>query len=340
LQERQGERQGERAEREERAEDRQARHNERQDRPQTRGTQGRQAERRERGRSRHRRTVQEDLFDRIKVPSIEKERVRFACDEHGDWAEVGRGSYGCVYLGLLDGQVEVAIKDFYESSSWELVIHEARMLLFLQDTHITPAFYGLRRRFDVSKEPKEYCIIMEYFGEGRTLFNVMADKIQLSGGEWLDVVGQLVAGLRLIHTKHVLLNDLKADNILIDIRGGRKTIRYIDVGMATYHQGLTFQLAADQMNKYNFLAPEVREGAQTSFKSDIYSLGYMLEQIHRLAGPPLDGLDTLIAQCTATDPAHRPDIDVIVTQVHWHMVTRAHPPRDVSPLGLVASNSV
>ncbi|XP_005107327.2 uncharacterized protein LOC101861464 [Aplysia californica] len=279
-------------------------------------------------------------FDHIKVPSIEKDRVRFACSETGEWAEIGRGSYGCVYLGLLDGSVEVAIKDFYESSSWDLVIHEARMLLFLQDTGITPSFYGLRRRFDVTKEPSEYCIIMEYFGDGRTLFNVMSDKIPLLPEEWLDVVGQLVAGLRLIHSKNVLINDLKADNILIDLSSGRKTIRYIDVGMATYKQGLTFQLPQDQMNKYNFLAPEVREGAHTSTKSDIYSLGYMLEQISRLAGPALSGLDKLIARCTDKNPANRPDIDDIVSQVHWYIVSKASV-REVSPQGHVfASNSV
>ena len=49
-------------------------------------------------------------------------------------------------------------------------------------------------------------------------------------------------------------------------------IRYIDVGMATYRQGLTFQLPEDQMNRYNFLAPEVREGGRTTTRSDIYRL--------------------------------------------------------------------
>ena len=94
------------------------------------------------------------------------------------------------------------------------------MLMFLQDTGITPRLYGLRRRFDVNKQPSEYCIIMEYFGDGRTLFNVMSDKIPLRTDEWLDIVGQLVAGLRLIHRKGVLINDLKADNILVDLTKG------------------------------------------------------------------------------------------------------------------------
>ncbi|BFZ22917.1 hypothetical protein BsWGS_25956 [Bradybaena similaris] len=262
-------------------------------------------------------------LEQIKVPAIEKERVRFACDENGDWAEIGRGSYGCVYLGLLDGVVEVAIKDFYESSSWDLVIHEARMLMFLQDTGITPRFYGLRRRFDVSKQPSEYCIIMEYFGDGRTLFNVMSDKMVLAGDEWMDIVGQLVAGLRLIHRKNVLINDLKADNILIDLTGGRKIIRYIDVGMATYKQGLTFQLPQDQMSKYNFLAPEVREGARTTTRSDIYSLGYMLEQMCRMADSTLGGLRKLVARCMEKNPARRPDIDDIVSQVHRFIASKA-----------------
>ncbi|KAI8796267.1 Serine/threonine-protein kinase CLA4 [Biomphalaria glabrata] len=199
-------------------------------------------------------------LDQIKVPTIEKEKVQFACDENGDWAEIGRGSYECVYL---------------------------------------------RRRFDVSKQPSEYCIIMEYFGDGRTLFNVMSDKIALTRDSWLDIMGQLVAGLRLIHRKNILINDLKADNILIDLTGGRKIIRYIDVGMATYKQGLTFQLPQDQMSMYNFLAPE---------------------QMCRLAETALGGLKKLVLKCTDKNPSRRPDIDDIVSQVHRLIASKACAP--------------
>lgn len=93
--------------------------------------------------------------------------------------------------------------------------------------------------------------------------------------------------------------------------------------MATYKQGLTFQLPQDQMSKYNFLAPEVREGARTTTRSDIYSLGYMLEQMSRLADSALGGLKKLIVRCTDKNPARRPDIDDIVSQVHRFIASKA-----------------
>lgn len=107
---------------------------------------------------------------------------------------------------------------------------------------------------------------------------------------------------------------------------GRKIIRYIDVGMATYKQGLTFQLPQDQMSRYNFLAPEVREGARTTTRSDVYSLGYMLEQMCRLAETALGGLKKLVAKCTDKNPSRRPDIDDIVSQVHRFIASKACAP--------------
>lgn len=110
---------------------------------------------------------------------------------------------------------------------------------------------------------------------------------------------------------------------MLFLTAGRKIIRYIDVGMATYKQGLTFQLPQDQMSKYNFLAPEVREGARTTTRSDIYSLGYMLEQMCRMADSTLGGLRKLVARCMEKNPARRPDIDDIVSQVHRFIASKA-----------------
>lgn len=92
--------------------------------------------------------------------------------------------------------------------------------------------------------------------------------------------------------------------------------------MATYRHGLTFLLPQNQMGKYNFLAPEVRDGAHTSRKSDIYSLGYMLDQMTKTAGPALHGLNDIIQACLDSNPKRRPSMDKIMNHVHKFILAK------------------
>ncbi|KAL8571923.1 hypothetical protein ACOMHN_036726 [Nucella lapillus] len=223
-------------------------------------------------------------LDHITLPFVKRKALVFLRTDKEEFVEVGRGTYGCVYLAQATtkrGTAKVVVKDFFtDSSSWDLIVHEARMLCYLQDTGVIPHFYGLLKR---RSHGDDFSLIQQYFAQGRTLYTVLVNKEQLSPEVWQDVAWQLARGLLLIHERHVLLNDLKGDNVLIDLRRERKIIKYIDLGMATYRKGLNFHLPEDQMSKFNFLSPEVRAGAYTSPMSDVYSLGYLLDQINRLA---------------------------------------------------------
>ncbi|XP_070207870.1 uncharacterized protein [Littorina saxatilis] len=250
-------------------------------------------------------------LDHISVPFVKRKALVFLRTDKEEFVEVGRGTYGCVYLAQATtrrGTAKVVVKDFFtDSTSWELIVHEARMLCYLQDTGVIPHFYGLLKRRSLGDD---FSLIQQYFAQGKTLHTALADKEHLSPEVWLDVAWQLACGLLLIHERHVLLNDLKGDNVLIDLRRERKIIKYIDLGMATYRKGLNFHLPEDQMSKFNFLSPEVRAGAYTSPMSDVYSLGYLLEQINRLAHLPV--LRDVTKRCTDDVPADRPHLPDVV----------------------------
>ncbi|XP_076452041.1 uncharacterized protein LOC143287709 [Babylonia areolata] len=255
--------------------------------------------------------VDTSTLDHIPLPFVKRKALVFLRTDKEEFVEVGRGTYGCVYLAQATtrrGTAKVVVKDFFtDSTSWDLIVHEARMLCYLQDTGVIPHFYGLlKRRY----QEDYFSLIQQYFAQGRTLHTVLVNKEQLPAKAWQDVAWQLARGLFLIHERHVLLNDLKGDNVLIDLRRERKVIKYIDLGMATYRKGLNFRLPEDQMSKFNFLSPEVRAGAYTSPMSDVYSLGYLLDQINRLAHLHL--LKEVSSRCMDELPVDRPHlVDVV-----------------------------
>ncbi|XP_050405968.1 uncharacterized protein LOC126821556 [Patella vulgata] len=73
----------------------------------------------------------------------------------------------------------------------------------------------------------------------------------------------------------VIHNDVKADNILVDLDGF--DVRFIDFGMSTFRKGLEFTASPDYMSKFQFLAPEVRENCHSTPQSDVFSLGFLFE---------------------------------------------------------------
>ena len=67
-----------------------------------------------------------------------------------------------------------------------------------------------------------YFIVTQYYGnesfQGITLQKVISQDVQasISGSEhWLQMIAQLIDGLSYLHSKGILLNDIKNDSIVI-----------------------------------------------------------------------------------------------------------------------------
>ncbi|XP_046328512.2 uncharacterized protein LOC124112447 [Haliotis rufescens] len=243
-----------------------------------------------------------DDLDHIDLPILEKRDVRFAKKDDGMFKCVGRGAYGCVYLAEMSGREgKLVVKDYInEGVIWEVIQHEARLLKYLSDTNCVPEFVGL---ITSSASIGGYSLVQEYFGNGLTILKLLFSQDKLSKKTWMSICCQLAEGLEAIHAKHVLLNDLKSDNVLVDLTSGLPKIRYIDVGMATYRQGLQFECSRPQVEDHNYLAPEVCMGSHSSILSDIYSLGHLLGQIGRKSQIP--ELESVSQSCTEQLPIER-----------------------------------
>ncbi|MCA8881300.1 MAG: bifunctional protein-serine/threonine kinase/phosphatase [Rhodobacteraceae bacterium] len=108
--------------------------------------------------------------------------------------------------------------------------------------------------------------------EGTTLRQWMTDNPRASLDEMRGIVGQIVAGMRALHRRDMLHQDLRPENVMIDTEG---TVKIIDLGSATV-AGVE-EAAAGTLGPmpgtFQYTAPEYLSGDTVSWRSDQYALG-------------------------------------------------------------------
>ncbi|XP_046585048.1 uncharacterized protein LOC124292020 [Haliotis rubra] len=216
---------------------------------------------------------------------------------------IGSGCFGEVYAATLmvsPGQSrDVVVKEhFTDKTTQESIANEAKITMYLESTGCVPICYGL-----LSDEEDGYNIVMEYVGTGQTLYDVMRE-LELPRLHWLNIVCQLVSGLNKIHKKDVLINDIKSDNILVDMSGELPLVKFCDMGTASYKSGVTYR---GPMENCVHLAPEACAHAETTAACDVFSLGRVLKKIHGVSH--ISTLLSVSDLCMAEDPSSRPTLE-------------------------------
>ncbi|XP_052084395.1 uncharacterized protein LOC127721623 [Mytilus californianus] len=117
--------------------------------------------------------------------------------------------------------------------------------------------------------------------------------------------------LKTIHDAYVLVNDIKTDNIMVNIQD--LSIKFIDMGHASHRGGRSFNLPVEEAYKYPHMAPEISSGQLTTKATDIFSLGYLIRMF------PTSPLKTIGQMCQNPCPAQRPPIEEIIDNISGHM---------------------
>lgn len=111
-------------------------------------------------------------------------------------------------------------------------------------------------------------IAMEYV-EGKSIDSVFTHERRPRLETALDVITTVAEALRYAHERGVIHNDLKPANIIMGKDGN---IKLGDFGSAI-NLNWTALTRSQQSGTIMYTAPEVLQGEQPTFKSDIYSLG-------------------------------------------------------------------
>ena len=235
--------------------------------------------------------------------------------------EIGRGSYGVAYKGILRRsnrayETAVAIKCIKDGENPHMTratITELKILHFFRVMKIPQVQYLYGAIFDEEKQLplKVVTLFVGKDKESTTLSKVLSSdkKFEFTVVEFLKFCHSLCCGLLNVHKQGILHNDLKPNNVLVHLEDS--SARLIDFGRSSLlHQAKRKSTKRDQLAMY-WIAPEVNNcSSAPSIYSDIFSLGYVINYgISKF--PECDSLKKLkliASKCQSAEPFCRPPI--------------------------------
>jgi serine/threonine protein kinase len=182
---------------------------------------------------------------------------------------IGDGGMGEVFLAR-DPQVEreVVLKvlrgGFEDDELRARFLREARAAGRLSHQNIVTIF-------DVDEDAGRPFIVMEYI-RGRTLFEAITSRDNLSLTRKLEILEQLCDALQCAHQSGIIHRDVKPANVMLDDQG---VVKVLDFGIArpiARDPASTFITAANVIvGTVGYIAPEIIEGNDVDARCDVFS---------------------------------------------------------------------
>ena len=196
---------------------------------------------------------------------------------------LGAGGMGVVYRASDTRlQRQVALKFLPEALSRD---REARAAALLNHPNICTVH-------EIGEHEGRPFIAMELL-EGRTLKEELGVR-SLDLGRVIEIASQVADALEAAHGKGIIHRDIKPGNIFITTRG---VVKVLDFGIATTAG------ASDSrpIGTKDFMSPEQIVGRPVDHRTDLYSLGVVIQQ---MAGGS-KAFDGILERCLAKDPGAR-----------------------------------
>ncbi len=179
--------------------------------------------------------------------------------------------------------------------------------------------------YDRGEHEGRYLIAMEYV-QGAALKDLI--ERGLSPAESVEIVRQVLTGVRFAHDRGIVHRDLKPHNVLVDAEG---RARVTDFGIARAGASEITQTGS-VLGTAQYLSPEQAQGLETTASADIYSVGVILYEaltgrvpfdaetavaiaLKQVSEPPVPprqinpeippALDAVVLKALAKDPADR-----------------------------------
>jgi eukaryotic-like serine/threonine-protein kinase len=228
--------------------------------------------------------------------------------------EVGTGGFGAVYKAIdtqFDNRI-VAIKEIRLQGLKPNEIIDATDTFNREVSILTDLRHpNLPRVYDHFTSPEYWYLVMDFI-DGQTLeayLNTRGGHIPLD--EIFSLGIQICTVLDYLHTRQpaIIFRDLKPTNIMIT---SNRQVYLIDFGAARYFKaGRTKDTIA--FGSPGYAAPEQYGKAQTTARSDIYSLGATLHEALTGKDPAEDPFH--FAPIHATEKTIPPDLDALIQRM-------------------------
>ncbi|VAI63784.1 unnamed protein product [Triticum turgidum subsp. durum] len=201
--------------------------------------------------------------------------------------EIGRGAFGVVCKGeLQNGVVAVKMSNAYSVTDKQFM-DEVKCLKSANHKNIV-RFLGYCADTKEEIMPLDGTFVMageryrllcfEYVPEGNIREYLQQEKAQ--GDDWsvrYNMIRGISQGLHFLHNKQINHLDLKPENIMLDAEMEPKIT---DFGLSRFlGQGQSKMITQHIVGTLRYIAPEIIDEGEISFKSDIYALGIIIIEL-------------------------------------------------------------
>ncbi len=216
-------------------------------------------------------------------------------------------------------------------------MREARLTARLHHAHAVPVY-------DVVDHDGQPCMIMQFL-PSKSLQALLSERGVLSVAEVARIGSEVAAALAAAHQAGIVHRDVKPGNVLIDDDGAAKLT---DFGISHALGDAALTSTGMVTGTPAFLAPEVARGVESSFASDVFSLGSTLyaalegsppfgtgenpmAMLHRVASgeiiPPRRSgpLTPVLRRMLAVDPGDRPAMNDVAQTLSAAYADASHP---------------
>ncbi len=218
---------------------------------------------------------------------------------------LGEGGMGVVYRArdLALGR-DVAVKCLHTNLAGDpevrrRFVREARVLR-------TWSHPGAVALYDFIEHEHVLAIVMEIV-EGQNLAQHLARwRGRMPYAEIRTIFSDILVAMADAHEAGVVHRDLKPDNVLVRMEGGRLRPKIADFGIAKVVEGTTYTVSGALLGTCRYMAPEqVKTPNLADHRSDIYSLGVTLYEL--ITGvPPFDGSHFAVMMAHVTNAPKPP----------------------------------
>jgi serine/threonine protein kinase len=139
--------------------------------------------------------------------------------------------------------------------------------------------------YGVSEDTTSYYLILERFKYNLRQFILNPTNPKREPTVLWKILYQLTVGLKIVHALGYTHNDIKLENILIELRNESPIVRYCDYGLVLKKDEIVNEIIGTQ----HYLAPEIfaktetetetQNGKQYTMKSDLWSLGLVFFEL-------------------------------------------------------------
>ncbi|MCM8807664.1 MAG: protein kinase, partial [Candidatus Omnitrophica bacterium] len=167
---------------------------------------------------------------------------------------------------------------------------------------------GIIKVYKFGKKGGLYFVFMEYV-DGSSL-RIFSDKFQLTPEKILYILIKVGETIEYIHSKKIVHNDIKPENILIS--NDFQKIKLIDFGFAE-KIGFLKRKVFYSGGTEKYIAPERKEGI-IDFKSDVYSYSVILEE-YLFDYDFFEKIYPIVIKAKSNEIKKRPSIKEILTEL-------------------------